>query len=89
MTRGLVYANHSCDPNASRIPMSTMEEYKENLTGLCALRNIRVGEEITWSYFPYTAQDTVSEDFKNRQKLINRDFGFICTCERCMKERKH
>ncbi len=42
-----------------------------------ALHDLPAGEEITQSYFP------LSVGYLERQKRLQEDYGFTCTCPRC------
>lgn len=79
---GVGLANHSCAPNSERLQTSSIEEFKSRIDGLQALRDISAGEEITWSYF-YNETPT---DLQARQKSLKKNFGFYCTCERCLED---
>lgn len=79
---GVGLANHSCAPNSERLQTSSIEEFKSRIDGLQAFRDINVGEEITWSYF----YNEPPNNLQARQKSLRKDFGFYCTCERCLKE---
>mmetsp|Transcript_16855 Transcript_16855/g.25350 ORF Transcript_16855/g.25350 Transcript_16855/m.25350 type:complete len:468 (-) Transcript_16855:7-1410(-) len=69
--------NHSCVPNVL-VQYTSHAEY-----GLCAmivaLRDIAEGEELVQSYIDQTL------DTEERQTLL-RDYGFRCTCERCVAD---
>ena len=42
-----------------------------------ALHDLPAGEEITQSYFPLPV------GYQERQKRLQEDYGFTCTCPRC------
>lgn len=69
--------NHSCTPNV--IVKYTMSPERGLLAQLHALRDIAEGEEFVQSYIDQ------SMPFKKRQKAL-LDYGFQCTCEKCVKK---
>lgn len=83
ISKGLAYANHSCEPNAELITFFSMKEFNRMINGLVAVKKIGIGEEIAWSYFG----DYSSRRLKDRQKRLKREFGFDCNCQRCLREK--
>lgn len=84
ISKGLGYANHSCEPNATRLPATTLDDFTANEGGLISVRQINAGEEICWSYLP---EPTLQTPLKFRQQTLKNEFGFKCTCQRCQRER--
>ncbi|XP_057977864.1 histone-lysine N-methyltransferase ATXR2 [Malania oleifera] len=70
--------NHSCCPNAKAFKR---EEDIDGQATIISLRPIFKGEEITISY--------IDEDlpYEERQALL-ADYGFRCSCLKCLKERR-
>lgn len=69
--------NHSCIPNVIFIQ-------EGNIMYFVTARDIQRGEEICDTYLDITLNK------KDRQKRLLDQYGFICRCERCIKEtRKH
>jgi hypothetical protein len=79
ISAALGYANHSCNPNTARLPVTTLSEYQQNVEGLTAINNIEKGQEITWNYL----DSELPSQFKSRQKKLKESFGFDCTCSEC------
>lgn len=65
--------NHSCIPN-------TIFGIVDDIFIFQAIRNIKVGEEITDNYIDITSSKKV------RQKHLLDQYGFVCNCERCCEE---
>ena len=78
---GLAFANHSCEPNCTRLVFDSIEGYRSRAEGLRATRTIRAGEEVTWSYLI-----TTSDSLEDRQRTLREKFGFRCNCDRCYRE---
>ena len=77
---GAVTANHSCDPNCHQSFTYTHNSSTSSpaLTlQLRALRPIQPGEEITIGYID------LSRPRAARQKELQAQYGFLCTCPRC------
>jgi hypothetical protein len=78
--RDLSRCNHACIPNASLVV------YKPDESGVAlgALRDIKPGESITWTYI---SNDSFAKgDFHARNfELMNR-YGFTCECELCIEQ---
>ena len=87
--------NHSCCPNSvkvfSRIPNITTslngDNNSSNATStdrevmiVHANTNIPKGTEITWSYLPS------STPYSIRHEALITKYGFVCQCNRCIKE---
>jgi hypothetical protein len=83
ISKGLSYANHSCEPNSERIKVDSIEMFKSMKDGLVAEKEISIGDEITWSYF----DEYKSKPLKDRQKELKREYGFFCTCSLCNREK--
>lgn len=66
--------HHSCVPNAVRV-------FAGDTMMVHASSCIKAGQEIRWSYVPPTLA------FPVRDKRLRTQFGFKCTCERCVLER--
>ena len=70
--------NHSCDPNA----LADSLEFDAKKIELRAMKEIKVGEEVTFSYLDaYTA--ILGERKENR--LILENYGFQCKCGICLQ----
>ncbi|XP_011625872.1 histone-lysine N-methyltransferase ATXR2 isoform X3 [Amborella trichopoda] len=71
--------NHSCSPNAKAFKR---DEDRDGQAIIVAVRDIHTGEEITISY--------IDEDlpYEERQAAL-ADYGFKCTCPKCLEESKH
>ena len=78
----LGYANHSCEPNATRLDVTSLSDFQSKWDGLKAIRDIQASEEVTWSYFYGEIPDKV----KDRQQFLRKNFGFDCKCQRCLRE---
>lgn len=78
----LSLSNHSCTPNSKQMEYDTIEKFKRNETRLVATRQIKEGDEITWSYIG----PTVTRNVRERQEALYHSFGFLCTCCLCKKE---
>lgn len=76
---GASMINHSCKPN---VDWSIAMDRKSQGLEVVAMRNISKGQEICYSY--------VREELAHsrRAKLLWEQHGFICECERCLKDRK-
>ncbi|PSN48982.1 hypothetical protein C0J52_03858 [Blattella germanica] len=64
--------NHSCNPNVARHSTG----YKAVVR---AIRNIKKGDEILDNYGSHFLSDPVDE----RQKVLNSQYFFTCSCEAC------
>jgi len=84
ISTGIAHANHSCIPNATRLPINTIEDFERNYEGLIATVDISKGQEITWNFL----EDMLPRQFKSRQKELKMKFGFVCTCEKCLKDKR-
>lgn len=94
--------NHSCEPNAKEYTLTTVEEIRQRIQGAVALRNIKQGEEITFSYIAdvpdelvaeiedpsqkYAAQPIKNFNAKKRRALLKKIYGFYCSCPKCKRE---
>ena len=88
-------ANHSCAP-------SMLLSLKEDVHGLygrpfdvekdggvvvfTALRDIRAGEPLTYSYAHAATMGVEQKTVSERREILKRASGFICQCERCVAE---
>lgn len=70
----MAMVNHSCVPNCCQV-------VKDGVVVLIALRDIEVGEDISFSYVTIGAGDR-----GDRGKSIMENWGFVCKCERCEVE---
>lgn len=74
---------HSCDPNC-------FLSFEENPQGCCAKMAVRVirqvmpNEELTVAYGGLTRFQSHSK--KNRIKLLEKRYGFICRCDACIND---
>ncbi|KAH8922952.1 SET domain-containing protein [Atractiella rhizophila] len=64
--------NHACRPNSAYSFHASPPTIK-----LHTLRDLEADEELTISYVPWNA------DFATRQRTLQRDFAFTCTCRLC------
>ena len=72
--------NHSCDPSVVLIYKTRGWGRDHPLVAYCiALKDIKQGEELTISYI---ASD---DPYDERQRML-ANYGFICTCYKCIKE---
>jgi len=78
--RMLSHADHSCDPSCRLEPGPQTNELS-----LCAKRDLRPGEPVTWSYFRET--EFLAADFDTRNEALVNTFRFVCRCERCRSEK--
>ena len=78
--------NHSCSPNCKFIFNSTCSSTsnilsKFNYTISCiAIRDIDINEELCHSYI------NNDEDVSYRRKELEDNYGFMCTCNKCVAE---
>jgi len=74
---GAALMNHSCTPNVCRTA---------NAQYFClrfvAMRDIKKGEQLQWSYFPSDSS------FTERQSTTKEYYCFECVCSRCVKGRQ-
>ena len=76
-------ANHACDPNANIAP----GDAAAGETVLVALRDIQLGEAITWRYLDVAEERDFSvADYHARNRALATLCGFACTCARCSAE---
>jgi hypothetical protein len=66
----LAMVNHSCFPNCQQLTV-------DGACTLVALRNIQVGEELSYSYV------SLLGDARERKDSIFKNWEFQCICERC------
>jgi hypothetical protein len=87
--------NHSCTTNATRIfsssccmavpklmKNSSQQQQQQSYMIATATKQILKGDEIVWSYVPPTI------DYLTRQKHIQHNYGFTCTCQRCTMDQE-
>mmetsp|Transcript_8950 Transcript_8950/g.18320 ORF Transcript_8950/g.18320 Transcript_8950/m.18320 type:complete len:328 (+) Transcript_8950:63-1046(+) len=67
----LAMVNHSCLPNCQQITVG-------GACQLIALRNIEVGEELSYSYV------SLSGKMEDRKHDILKNWNFCCSCRRCL-----
>ena len=76
--------NHHCSPNSDGIrDFFTYEDFKKPTAQVRAIRDIKAGDEITFSYI---SPVTLFQDVYIRQKEIFSCYEFICTCSKCRSE---
>ena len=68
--------NHECLPNVARCD----DFDKDTFMRFVMLHDLPAGEEITQSYFP------LGLSFVERQSRLREQYGFVCTCPRCVEE---
>ncbi|WP_084590759.1 SET domain-containing protein-lysine N-methyltransferase [Arenimonas metalli] len=90
-------ANHSCEPNAKWWSSSTVEDVRERILGMVAIRDIPEGEEIAYSYAPDQVRDLPNElsmkfdkaesflalESSSRKSILRTLYGFDCICTLC------
>lgn len=70
--------NHSCDPNAE-----VQFVYSNHTLQVVALQDIKEGEEICISYLD---QCELSRSRHSRQKYLQENYLFTCSCSKCQEE---
>ncbi|KAL6003647.1 hypothetical protein ACLOJK_023880 [Asimina triloba] len=75
------FFNHDCLPNACRFDY--VDRVGDGNTDMVvrAIHDIDEGREVCLSYFP------VNWSYKDRQKRLLEDYGFVCECDRCQVEK--
>ncbi|XP_058092786.1 histone-lysine N-methyltransferase ASHR2 [Magnolia sinica] len=75
------FFNHDCLPNACRFDY--VDRVGDGNTDIVvrAIHDVEEGREICLSYFP------VNWSYKDRQRRLMEDYGFVCDCDRCRVER--
>lgn len=77
--------NHSCNPNTTIVHIFSSEsDFYNRLLTVKASREIKSGEEITFSYIDPRLASTLN--FESRREEIKSTYGFICRCEKCIEE---
>ena len=71
--------NHSCSPNSENVDSEICPEEMQ----IRATFKIKKGEEICMNYFPLIL---AMKNKKERQDHLQKEWGFICSCERCQDE---
>jgi hypothetical protein len=76
--------NHSCFPNARRVPYAPASEKQDPLFDrkrfrVVTLRQVEVGEEICTAYLP-----THMDSREARQEVLRSTCWFTCTCVSCL-----
>jgi lysine-specific demethylase 8 len=73
--------NHSCDPNVVLLYKTRGWGRDHPLVAYCvALKDIAPEEELTLSYI------TSDDPYEERQAAL-ANYGFVCTCPKCLKEK--
>lgn len=73
----LCLVNHSCDPNC--VPVRSLKFLK---TSVIAVKPLKKGEEVTFSYAPHFS---LMEPSERRAFLFDR-YNFVCRCEACLEQ---
>ena len=68
--------NHDCAPSAAATVMD------DGRLAVCALRDVREGEEVCLSYVD------VTQPRERRREVLGKHYGFECRCERCKLEQR-
>ncbi|XP_068665694.1 histone-lysine N-methyltransferase ASHR2 [Aristolochia californica] len=74
------FFNHDCLPNACRFDYVDGHSSRNTDIIVRAIHDIARGREVCLSYFP------VNWSYKDRQKRLVEDYGFVCGCDRCQVE---
>ena len=75
--------NHSCSPNSqNRASEVCYGTYNYEEMQIRATSKIKKGEEICITYF----DDLAMKNRKERQDSLQKEWNFICSCERCQDE---
>ncbi|KHT38504.1 SET domain-containing protein [Vibrio sinaloensis] len=87
MSAATIFMNHSCDANAKVKATLKANPFTKDLISIShplilATKNIKKGDEITWSY----DDECTKLDLKARQKRLKARFNFDCKCEKCFKD---
>ena len=71
------FANHSCDPNSRSFPVQTRHQGDRRVYDLAffAIRDIKMGEEITIDYHPQLAKGDPEDEDEQQQASAMRPFG--------------
>jgi hypothetical protein len=77
--------NHECHPNVRFLP--SPRNRVEALAVLCNSRAVSEGQELLISYVDLDASDM--QDAAARQALLLRNYGFYCSCPRCVDQINH
>ncbi|XP_078447334.1 ASH1-related protein 2 [Wolffia australiana] len=73
--------NHDCLPNVCRFDYIDSPGFGANTDLVVrAIHEIQPGRELCLSYFP------VNWSFRERQRRLLNDYGFVCACDRCVVE---
>ena len=76
--------NHHCSPNSYGVCyFSSYRTFNEPIAYVRAIRDIEVGDEITYSYIH---PKFLVEDVHSRQKEISECYDFACSCSKCESE---
>lgn len=77
--------NHSCNPNSAVTHIfSVKTDFYSRLLTVTAIRPIKEGEEITFSYLDPLLASTL--DLNLRREELMSCYGFTCNCEKCIEE---
>ncbi|KAF5198860.1 Histone-lysine n-methyltransferase ashr2 [Thalictrum thalictroides] len=77
------FFNHDCLPNAARfdyVDACVAGDGRNTDMIVRAIHDFPEGREVCLSYFP------VNWSYKDRQKRLLEDYGFVCDCDRCKVE---
>ncbi|PIA40715.1 hypothetical protein AQUCO_02400050v1 [Aquilegia coerulea] len=77
------FFNHDCLPNAARfdyVDTCVAGDGRNTDMIVRAIHDFSEGREVCLSYFP------VNWNYKDRQKRLLEDYGFVCDCDRCKVE---
>ncbi|KAJ7559033.1 hypothetical protein O6H91_04G066500 [Diphasiastrum complanatum] len=74
------FFNHDCLPNACRFDYVDDPDKPNSSIFIRALHDISPGNEVCLSYFP------INWNLAERRNRLLQDYGFECTCERCVVE---
>lgn len=75
------FFNHSCDPN------SGLKEVGENKIALFAIKNIKIGEEITWDYSTYIKELDYFIDCVCGSKICRNKVGSFNLLAKSLREK--
>ncbi|GAX27868.1 hypothetical protein FisN_13Hh020 [Fistulifera solaris] len=74
--------NHSCDPNVLLVYHRNPSWQRPLTIFALAIKDIQEGEELTISYIEHSNKSLE----ERQQALVN--YGFVCTCSKCVKEQE-
>lgn len=74
--------NHSCAPNMFRVD-STSVQTRRLKCRFVAIRNIKIGEQLTILYNP----ESFNWEYPHtRRALLSKEYGFFCRCLKCVSQ---